>query len=282
MIARLRSQVETAEGSTRLISLVRIGLALVCWARFADDFGLYRLFSGGRSWVWAALGASIYMSSTLLLIGWRSRFAALWTALTIAAIVLFLGVRERHFELVHHHVSLLMIVVGLLALCPCGGSFSVDRWRAVERARAAGEAPPAERGPLWGSWLIALQVSAVYLWGAIDKTHAGWLYGDRVQHIYMYFYAGSDTPQTALFEPLAMVAGIGTVALEYLLGIGLWIRRWHRWLLPAAILFHAAVYFTVPVATFTATLYVLYLTFLDPDRAHALIDRLLGAQDAPR
>ncbi len=275
-LSRLRVAVETAEGSTRAISLVRVGLALVCWARFCNDFSLYH----DRSWVWAALGASIYLSSTLLLVGWRSRLAALWTALTIVGMVLILGVRGRHYALVHHHVSLLMIAVGLLALTPCGGSFSVDRWLALRRAERAGAPPPAERGALWGTWLIALQVSALYLWTAIDKSQIGWFGGERIQQIYMYFYVGSDLPQSSLFVPLCAAAGVATILFEYLLAVGLWVRRWQGWLIPAALAFHGLIYFTLPVSTFTATMFVLYLCFLDPERVHALIDRLVGAQDA--
>ena len=56
------------------------------------------------------------------------------------------------------------------ALTPCGGSYSADRVRALRKAERAGRAVPEERGPVWGLTLIAFQVSAVYFWGAFDKS----------------------------------------------------------------------------------------------------------------
>lgn len=278
--AALRTRVETAEGSTRPIGLVRIGLALIVWARFANDFALWH----DRTWLWGVLGGSIYLSSTLLLVGWRSRLAALWTAVTILLMVVLLGVRQKHYELVHHHISLLMITVGLLALTPCGASFSVDRWLALRRARRSGRgnaAAPPERGPLWGTWLIGLQTSAVYLWGAIDKTHAGWLQGDRMEHIWMYFYFGSDTPESPLFGAAALAVGAGTVIFEYAVAIGLWLRRWQLGFMAAGVVFHAVIYFTTPVATFSVTMFVLYLVYLPTERVHEIIDDLLGHVASP-
>lgn len=242
---------------------MRIGVALLIWARFADDLALYH----DRDWVWGALGASIYLSSFCLLIGFKSRLSALWSGLTIATAVIYLGVIQKHYALVHHHVSLLMIFTFLLALTPCGRSFSVDRWRDPD-------AP--EWGPLWGVHLIALQASAVWFWGAVDKLHAGWLSGDRLQAIWMYYYTGSDFPTTPGFVLLSQVAAISTVVIEFALALGMWRPSWHKVLIPLAIAFHAFTYFTVPVATFTATMFLLLLAYIPAQTVHAGVDRLVA------
>jgi hypothetical protein len=256
-----------AEGSSRGAALMRIGVALLIWARFADDLALYH----DRDWVWGLLGGSIYLSSFCLLIGFKSRFAALWSGLTIAVAVIYLGVIQKHYSLVHHHVSLLMIFTFLLALTPCGRSFSVDRWRSLKTAN-----PLPEWGPLWGVHLIALQASAVWFWGAVDKLHAGWLSGDRLQAIWMYYYTGSDFPTTPGFVLLSQVAAVSAVIVELGLALGMWRPRWHKVLIPLAIAFHAVTYFTVPVATFTATMFLLMLAYIPAQTVHAAVDRLVG------
>lgn len=253
-----------AHGSTRSLALIRIGVALLIWARFADDLALYH----NRGWQWGALGASIYAASFCLLIGFYSRLAALWSGLTIATAVVYLGVIQKNYSLVHHHISLLMIITLLLALTPCGRSFSVDRWRHPERP---------ESGPLWGLRLIALQASAVWFWGGIDKLHAGWLRGERLQAIWMYFYNGSDFPPGAGFVWLTQAAAIGTVIIELVLAVGMFWPRWHKILIPLAIVFHGVTYFTVPVATFTATMFLLLIAYLPPERVHAGVDRLVAS-----
>lgn len=261
----------SGEGSTRRVALLRIGVALLIWARFADDFALYQ----DRGLAWSLTGASISLSSTALLVGWHSRLAAAWTAASVAFAVVYLGVVQRHYELVHHHVSLLMIVTFLLALTPCGRSLSVDRWRALR----AGSAPP-EVGPLWGTWLIALQASAVWFWGAVDKLKPGWLSGERMEAIVMAQYFGSDWPAWPGFSAMMTAAAIGTVVVEFAFAIGMFVPRWHRWLIPGAVAFHGVIYFTLPVATFSATMMLLCLAFIPADRVHAAIDRLLAAPAA--
>lgn len=246
---------------------MRIGVALLIWARFADDLALYH----DRSWIWGLLGGSIYLSSFCLLIGFKSRLSALWSGLTIAVAVIYLGVIEKHYSLVHHHVSLLMIFTFLLALTPCGRSFSVDRWRSLKTAN-----PLPEWGPLWGVHLIALQASAVWLWGAVDKLHAGWLSGDRMQAIWMYYYTGSDFPTTPGFVLLSQIAAISAVIVEFALALGMWRPRWHKVLIPLGIGFHAFTYFTVPVATFTATMFLLMLAYIPAQTVHGAVDRMLA------
>ena len=66
--------------------------------------------------------------------------------------------------------------------------------------------------------------------------------------------------------------------VEVALAVGLFMRRTHRWLLPIGILFHGVMVVTLPVATFSVTMWLLYLAVLDPDRVHAFMDGL----QAPR
>ena len=270
---RLRHAVDTRQGSTRPAALLRVGLALVVWTRFAPELAL---FQHGAAWDWTLCAAAVYLSSSLLLVGWRAERMAAVTALSLGGTVLWLGVLNKHREFVHHHISLLLIAVALLSLTGCGRSLSVDRWRALR----AGHAPP-ERAPRWGMWLVALQVSAVYLWGAIDKLSVGFLSGERIQHHLAWHYFGSDVPTGVWFTLGCQALALATVALELALAVGLWFSAARRWLLPAGVLFHAGLYLTLPVATFTVTMFVLYLAFLDPAAVHRGLDRLLGDGQHP-
>lgn len=274
--ARLREAVLHAEGSTRPAALARIALALVVWTRFAPSLTLFR----NRAWEWSLATLLVFTASTMLLIGYRTRLAALATALSLLGMVVLAGVIGGNRDFLHHHVSLLTISIGLLAATGSGRSFSVDRWRALQRAEAAGAPAPRELAPRWGDWLIALQVSAVYFWGAIDKTQPAFLSGERMEHILIYYYLGSDAPEAWWFPPLMQALAIATVIFEYTLAIGLWLPRWRRWLWPLGILFHAVIYLTMPVWTFTVTMFALYAFFLPPAAVHAVVDRLVGAGSA--
>jgi hypothetical protein len=257
----------TATASTRTAALMRIGMPLLIWSRLADTWLLFRL----DDWSGFLLAASFYLSTAAMLVGWHSRLSSAWTGLTMMGIYYGEGLVGGNEPLTHHHVYLLAIAPCLLALTECGRSWSWDRWRAVRR----GDAPP-ERGPTWGLTLITLQLSQIYLWGALSKCNGGYLSGERLEQIFMRLYTGSDYPDFPGFHELMVIGAVGSVLLELVLAVGLFLRRTHRWLLPVGVVFHAVMYVTLPVATFSATMWLLYLAALDADGVHDLIDEISG------
>jgi hypothetical protein len=261
----IRDGVLLREGSTRAVGLLRIGLALRTWHRFGDTVA-----------PWAdnvapdrlALAAAFYLSTTLMLVGLFSRFATAATAATLLVMYFHYGLNgeTQWFE---HHTYLLMSEVTLLALTPCGRSYSLDRWIALSRGRAL-----EESGPLWAVPLLALQTSAVYFWGAYDKCEPAFLHGERFEHYVMNYYWGSDYPQWAGFHPLMVAMAVGTVALEYMLSVGLFVRPLQKWLMPVGMALHAAMYVYLPVKAFSALMWVLYLAYLPPEVVHRALDRI--------
>lgn len=257
----------TAEGSTRTAALMRIGLPLLIWSRLGSHFLLYKHHEPLR----LLLVVAFFVTTTAMLVGWRSRLASAGTGLTMMAIYYWMGMAGGVESYTHHHIYVLAIAPLLLACTECGRSWSWDRWRALRR----GTAPP-ERGPTWGLVLITLQLSQIYLWGAVSKCSGAFLSGERLEQIFMRLYVGSDYPDVAGFHELMVAGAVGAIVLEVVLAVGLFIRRTHRWLLPLGILFHAFMYVTLPVATFSASMCLLYLAVLEPDQAHSIIDEISG------
>lgn len=267
MIRRAIAHLVDAEGSTRAVGLLRILLVLIAWARCGRELLLFHHVDAPDR---LAVAVSFYLSTTAMLVGWRSRISTLWAGLSVLAFYGYLGSLSGLFvrpRLYGHHVYLLSISILLLALTECGRSYSLDRWLAQRR----GDAKP-ERGSLWGTRLIGLQVSAMYLWTAYDKLTAEWLSGDRILEIGLTLYTLSEPiPGSGVFAP---VAAVGAVALELALVVGLWHSRARRWLLPAGVAFHALIYVSLSVQTFSVLVVALYLVFLDPDAVHETLDRL--------
>ncbi len=214
-------------------------------------------------------------------------FVGLWTPIataTTAAVLVDLYVDARvggsRGFFAYHHQALLTAVTALMVAAPSGRSLSLDRWLALRRAAAAGLPPPQERGALWAQRLIALQVSAVYLWSVVDKLSPDHLSGARLERIVMHHYTGSDLPTSAALSAAFVVAAWAVIAVEAALGIGLWWRSARRLLVPLGVLFHAALFLTLPVCVFSALMVLLYLAYADPDAVAATIDRLLGGPAA--
>ncbi|MEZ4382598.1 MAG: HTTM domain-containing protein [Nannocystaceae bacterium] len=274
---RLAAWALDVEGSTRPAALIRVGAVPLLWSCVGEHMSLARATSAAE----AGVVALFYAASLAVLVGLRTRLA---TALTAAVLVhLHLAADAVPFArfFTHHHQALLTALFVLLVFVPAGRSLSVDRWLATRRAAERGAAPPAERGPLWALRLVALQVSAVYLWSVVDKLSPDFLSGARLERIAMELYAGSDLTEGTLFRGLLVAASWAALALEAALGVGLWSRRARRWLVPAGILFHAALFLALPVCVFSALMVLLYLAFAAPAAVDRAIARLVEAPPRP-
>lgn len=258
-------------GSSRSSALIRIGLAALLWSRLAGEMLLYR----DQTVVGLLLSVSFFVATTALLVGFHSRSAALWSG-AIGLLVYYFGPELGRSPWVHHHTYLLSVAIILLALTPCGRSYSVDRYLAVVRAEKRNEPLPEERGNLLGLKLMVVQLTVLYFFSALDKTNFAFLSGARLEHIFLYYYSGSDYPGLPGFAWLAMLVALAVVALEYALAFGLPFERTRRYLLLPGLAFHGIIYCTLPVNTFSATMVVLYLAYFDPDDVHRVIDRIQG------
>jgi len=263
------------EASTRPAALIRMGLVVLIWTRYASDFLLYQNLEP----YYLFHGVSLFVATTLLFFGAFTRFAALWTAATMVSFYYYLGFEKGIEPYTHHHTYVLAITAVLLALSPCGKSYSWDRWQSLKKAELAGEAAPLERGPQWALRLMALQVSLIYFWSAYDKCNPAFLSGERMEHYAMYLYLGSDYPKSALFHPAMVMLAWTTIALEFSLTFGLWWRRIQKWLIPLGMIFHGLLYVLLPVGTYSLNMWLLYLAFLDPDAVHRFLDRLSGLRE---
>lgn len=268
------------QGSTRSAALLRIGLAAVALAQLGGEVQLF----AAPDALSAALGLSFYLSVPAMLVGYRTRLATAWAAATLVATYHHRGHGLGEVQFVQHQSWLLAISVCFLALTPSGRSFSVDRWLRLRRLSSApgreardpaARAWEAETGSLWGLRLAGLQVSLVYLFGAIHKTNPAFLRGDRLEQMAMSFYLGSE-PAPEVLVPLLPAAAASVVFLEYALSIGLWIRRARRALLVAGALMHVAFHVLLPVGTFSVLMIVLYVAFLDPAAVRHITDALIG------
>lgn len=257
------------EGSTRAIALVRIGLPLVVLSEWADGL----VFIREQNPRFLLLSASTFAASIAVLAGVQTRLATFWLALTVTGLLAWLGYARGKETYLHHHSHAILLACWLLALTPCGASYSVDRWLTVRAARQIGKPPEPERGPLWGQRLLCLLVSTIYVWSAIDKLSPAFLSGARLEQIYLHYYA-TALPESAIFHVAFVLLAWTTIALELFLAVGLWLPATRRYALAAGMSFHIGLYVLLPVSTFSALMILLYLTFLDPDSAHRLIDDL--------
>ena len=110
--------------STRSVGLIRIGLVLLIWSRWAGELTLCRDI---RLSV-ILLNSAFFLLTGLMCVGLWTRASSMGTAIIIS--VMFVMRESWH----HHHTFLLIISTLFIALTPCGRSYSLDRWLALRRA----------------------------------------------------------------------------------------------------------------------------------------------------
>ena len=103
MIDRFRALLEW-EGSTRALGLMRIGLVVVAWGRWAAEVAPFSLPQGPEKLL---LGASFYASTAMMLVGWQTRFATAWAGLTAMVMIYGFGVYGGYEPSTHLHTTLL-------------------------------------------------------------------------------------------------------------------------------------------------------------------------------
>ncbi len=265
------------EGNTRAVALMRIGMAALAWSEYARFFRGHVDMNGTR----IALGLCFYLSSTSMFVGLFSRLSTLLTGAVLSVAYFALGYHGYKDEFLHHHTYAMNTLITLLALTPCGRSYSLDRWLSVRRAIARGQEPPAESGPLWAVPLLSLQVAVIYSGGAYDKMNELFLSGGRLQQLYSFYFGSHEGVDLPYFFELMTALAWATVALELALAVGLFVPRMRKVLMPVGILFHAAIYWSMPVSTFSLMMILMYLSFLPETDDEQVLRTLERAPVAP-
>ena len=265
-----------ARGSTRPLGLMRIAISIIVFVRFGNEVSLYQ----GDSLWFVLLGLAFFGLTSMMLVGYMTQAACAGVALTLMTLHFYMGHMLGHPGWVSHHVYLLVVSVSLLALSPCGRSFSWDRYRALTQAQHGQNIPP-EYGDLWPQRLIALQLAALYFWAAVDKTNWSFLSGQRLEQAFIWPYMGRELEPVISLGAILPVLAIIVVVVEYVLAFAIFVRRWWAFILPMGLALHAVFYVLLPVNTYSATMMVLYLALLDPDAVHRFLDRIQGHGHSP-
>ncbi len=276
LFQRLAEWGPDARGSTRAVGLMRIGLGCVALIRF-----------GGELTPWAvndllglAFGSIFFIFMAATVIGAGSRISVAGLGLTILVFYALGAAHVGPLTWAHHHVYLLGVACLLLSLTDCGKSFSLDRLRGMN-ADPHGH-PEAEYGVLWGQRLIALQLSALYFWTAVDKTDWAFVSGQRLEQTFVWVHSGRALEVFLDWPIMLAAASVAVLVVEYWLAVAILMARWRKAAILVGLTMHATFYLLLPVNTYSITVMVLYLALLDPRSVHDFIDRMTGQREAMR
>jgi uncharacterized membrane protein YphA (DoxX/SURF4 family) len=194
--------------------------------------------------LWLAAVAAVAMSLGLL-----TRLA---TGTTFAIVAYNLFLSTTHF---HNNRAYLAIVLGLLAVAPCGRELSLDAWLRRRRGRPA----LALSAPAWPLWLLRFESSAIYGASGLSKLlDPDWFGGtvtwQRVVRARDDLEA-SPLPDWAIsvLTDRGFHAGAAPVIVltELFLAAGLWWRGSRYLAVWVAVAFHVAIEISASVQIFS-------------------------------
>jgi hypothetical protein len=192
--------------------------------------------------LWVGVAAAAAMTVGLL-----TRLATV-TTFVVVAYNLFLSTTNFH-----NNRAYLLVVLGALAIAPCGRELSVDALRRPARGQ-----PVVATAPGWPLWLLRFEAAAVYGASGLSKLlDPDWFDGtvpwDRVMR-------GRANLSQSLPEPVVSVLtnrsfeGVAAkfiIATELFIALGLWSRRTRYAAVWLAVCFHVAIELTSSVEVFS-------------------------------
>lgn len=196
--------------------------------------------------VWARTGLA-----ALLLVGIRPRVVA--ALLALVGYGLMAADRTRYL----HHLHLLWLSVGLLALTPCG-----ERLAPFRRVPFLGSGEPlAEWVPRWSLQVLRFHLLVVYTAAGVAKLDPRWLSGETLLELHRAELLTGPLVAGVIESLGAATLAIAIAATELALPLLLVFRR-SRWIgIAIGVLFHLSVETSIMVSTFGATMILLLLVF---------------------
>ncbi|MGH2744661.1 MAG: HTTM domain-containing protein [Thermoleophilaceae bacterium] len=192
--------------------------------------------------LWLAAAAAVAMSLGLL-----TRLATA-TTFVIVAYNLFLSTTH-----LHNNRAYLVIVLGLLAVAPCGRELSLDAWFRRRRGRPALD-PSA---PAWPLWLLRFECAAIYGASGLSKlVDPDWFGGtvtwQRVERARDQLDGWPDWAVSVLTDRSFHTGAAKLIVLtELFIAVGLWRRGARYAAVWVAVAFHVAIEGSASVQVFS-------------------------------
>jgi hypothetical protein len=207
---------------------------------------------------WIALASAI-----LLTIGLFTRVNSIIVFLCLASI------DQRNLNILNGGDTFLRVAGFFLIFAPAGAAFSVDRFIRVRRGRESAEIPASSP---WAQRMIQIELALVYFVSFCWKIQgASWIHGTALYYVYhLDEIQRFPLPQWLLNPTILKLGTWAALAVEFSLGVLIWIKKLRYAILTLGLLFHLYLEYSLNVPMFQWDVLSAYVLFIEPadlDRA---------------
>jgi len=212
-----------------------------------------------EAFFWVFLGSAV-----LLTVGLLTRINAILVFVCLASI------QQRNLLITHGGDTFLRLAGFFLMFAPAGAAFSIDR---LIRVRVRKESVNIQPQAPWAQRMIQVQLAVMYFSAFLWKVKgASWVQGTAPFYVYHLDELRRFPLPSWMFH--AWVLKIGSwsaLALEFSLGVLIWVKRLRYPLLALGALFHLWLEYSLNVPLFQWDILSAYVLFVDPkDVRHAI------------
>ncbi|MGA8223182.1 MAG: HTTM domain-containing protein [Candidatus Acidiferrales bacterium] len=204
-----------------------------------------------EAFFWVFLG-----SAALLTIGFLTRLNSVLVFLCLTSI------QQRNLFITHGGDTFLRIAGFFLIFAPAGAAISVDHllriWRGKEGARIRPRMP-------WAQRMIQFELSLMYFVTFCWKVEGiTWVQGSALYFVYNLDELQRFPVPSWFLHPLMLKLGSWfALALEFSLGILIWIKELRYYLLALGVMFHLFLEYSLNVPMFEWDVLSAYILFVD-------------------
>jgi len=232
-----------------------ISLATMQQVEPGPRLNLFAVIPQSDKWI-EALFWVFLASAALLCIGFLTRLNSVLVFICLASI------HQRNLFILHGGDTFLRVSGFFLMFAPAGAALSVDRLIRIRRGKEDLVIRPR---PPWAQRMIQFELAILYFAAFCWKIQGGtWVDGTALYYVYhLDELRRFPVPSWFLHPALLRLGSWSTLALEFSLGVLIWIKALRYYVLAAGLLFHLAVEYSLNVPLFEWDVLSGYILFVD-------------------
>ncbi|MFZ0738054.1 MAG: HTTM domain-containing protein [Candidatus Acidiferrales bacterium] len=216
---------------------------------------LFAVIPQSDGWVQAVFWLFL-ASAACLTIGLLTRLNSVIVFLCLASI------QQRNLFIIHGGDTFLRVAGFFLMFAPAGAALSVDRLIRIWRGKEGVQIRP--RRP-WAQRMIQFELSLLYFVSFCWKVEGiSWVQGTALYYVFHLDELRRFPVPSWLLQPTVLKLGTWfALALEFALGILIWVKELRYPLLAIGVLFHLSLEYSLNVPMFQWDVLSAYVLFID-------------------
>jgi hypothetical protein len=245
-----------------------VSLATMHQVEPGTRLNIFRVIPQSDTWI-VALFWIFLVSAVLLTVGFLTRLNSVIVFLCLTSI------HQRNLFITHGGDTFLRVAGFFLIFAPAGAALSVDRLMRVRSGKDG--AAVAARSP-WAQRMIQFEMALVYFAGFYSKAQGpSWIDGTALYYVYhLDELHRFPLPAWFLNPTILKMVSWFALALEFSLGVLIWIREFRYYLLAAGLAFHLFLEYSLNLPMFEWDVLSAYVLFIEPSDLARLWDRVHG------